>query len=140
MTETYDEVLADVQSEIISVALEYSGFDVDDVYVYLSTERLWHTDIFYRQDGKIVSRAELRGADTSVDRQRPLMKYVRSQLERLVAAATEFGQPAPTEVRLHFIVPNKRLESAFSYTPRELSDDESEHDLVDLWKSSERDK
>lgn len=138
MTDSYEDVLADVQSEIIAAALEYSGPNVEEVFVYLSTERLWHMDVFYRQGERIVSRVQLRDVEVSVGRQRSLMLYVRGQLERLVDAAHDAHQPAPTEARLIYNVQSGGLRSTFRYEPRDLADDESEHGLVDRWKESEQ--
>ncbi|WP_158635022.1 hypothetical protein [Tsukamurella asaccharolytica] len=47
MSEDYESTLADAQSEIIAAALEFSGDDVDDVYVLFATETTLYAQVFY---------------------------------------------------------------------------------------------
>jgi Fe-S cluster assembly scaffold protein SufB len=141
MSNEYENALAEVSSEIISAAVEYSGEQgIDLIYVYLSTEDLLFADVFYRQHGKIVDTAKLQGVDTSGERQRALMTFVVSQLRSLVDVARDMNMPIPSEMRFRYDVASGGLNSDLRYGDLGLGADESESDLVERWMDSERER
>lgn len=122
-----------MQSEIISIALEYSGANVDEVYVFFTADGSLYVDIFYRRGERIVSRDQLSDADVSVPRQRALIKYVMTQLHRLLDEAKRVNAPVPTQGRLYYTVRTSSLKSEFEYGPLSLTRNESEDDLIGRW-------
>ena len=133
----FEAILADVQSEQIAASLEYSGDGVSDVCVYGSIEDGSTVfDVFYIVDRRVVDRNDLPGVDTSATRQLALIRYGMNQLDRLVEACTEFSRPVPTELKLHYSVSNRALDSVFEYEPR-LSASASLHpnDFVEAWRA-----
>lgn len=137
MSEDYESTLADAQSEIIAAALEFSGDDVDDVYVLLATQTKLYAQVFYRANGAIVKKSQLPDVDVSSSRQIALMRYVVAQLRRLRDSALTADQPVPVEARLHYKNQTGSLHTEFSYESLELAADESEDDLVLRWMESE---
>lgn len=113
---TFEEVLADVQSEMIAVSLEFGGAAVSDIYAYGATEAgVFAFDPFFVVDGVVAERHKLPGTDTSVSRQKALTHYGTEQLVRLAKAAREFERPLPTQLKLHYSVATRSLDSSYEY-------------------------
>ena len=133
----FEETLADVQSEIISVSLEYCGPSVSDIYVYASTENgSMFFDPFFVVEGHVVSRGNLAGVDTSIPRQRALVKYGNAQLMRLWDAGVAAGRPVPSQLKLHYSVVKGSLDGEYEYGPQySNSETLSVHDISSAWKA-----
>lgn len=66
---TFEEALADVRSELVSLSSEYASGTVSDVYVFASTENgSSFFDPFFVAGGQILGRAKLPEVDTSIPR------------------------------------------------------------------------
>lgn len=135
---TYEELLVEVQSELVAASLEYAGSGVSDVYIFGSTEQnTIFFDPFFAVDGRIYERHKVPAVDTSIPRQRALVKYGNKQLRRLVEASTEFNQPLPLRLKLHYEVAKRSLDSAFEYVPLvSATVGLTEQDISDQWRAS----
>ena len=120
-----EELLADTQSEMIAVCVEYADGAASDIVVYASVEdRTLFFDPFFVVRGKVVTRGELPEADTSIPRQRAMVKYGNEQLRRLYDAGEDSGFAVPTQLKLRYSVQSGSLDAEFEYEPQ-YSHDES---------------
>lgn len=135
--ESIEELLADAQSEMITVCLEYAGNSASDIFVYCSIEnRTVFFDPFFVVHGHVVARESLPGVDTSIPRQRAMVKYGNEQLRRLYDAGKESGTAIPTQLKLHYSVQAGSLDAEFEYEPQyshEATLDSSE--LSSIWQN-----
>lgn len=134
---SFEEVLASVQSELISVSLEYSGDVASDIYAYCSTEGgVLQFDPFFVVDGVVTRRHKLPGVDTSIPRQRALVEFGNNELARLREAAKRFNRPLPTQMKLHYSSASRSLDAEYEYEPQysnhpTLTTDE----LIEQWEA-----
>ena len=120
MTEitSFEDLLADAQSEMIAVSLEYSEGEASEILIFATADGGMFTfDPFFVVNGSVVERHKLSGVDTSLDRQRALLKYGNAQLIRLAEGSTSFGRPLPTLFTLRFNVSSRSLDAEYSYEP-----------------------
>lgn len=136
-----EDLLGDVQSELISVSLEYAGGSASEIFVYASMENGTiffdpFFDPFFVVNGAVVTRGSVPGADTSIQRQKALVNYGTAQLQRLFDCYTERGLVSPTQLKLHYAVEQGALDSDLAYTPQ-YSDSASLHniDLSKEWQA-----
>ena len=120
MTEntSFEDLLADAQSEMIAVSLEYSKRKASEIFIFATADGGMFTfDPFFVVNGSVVERHKLSGVDTSMDRQRALLKYGNAQLIRLAGGSKSFGRPLPTLFKLRFNVSSRSLDAEYSYEP-----------------------
>lgn len=135
-----EELLADVQAEMIGACLEYVGDAASDVFVYASMENgTLFFDPFFVVQGELTTKSKVPGVDTSILRQKSLVNFGTAQLNRLYEGCTEFDVAIPTQLKLHFSVGARSLDSDFEYAPQ-YSNDLSLHsiDLSREWQSEIR--
>ena len=132
-----EDLLADVQSELVDVCLEYVGDTASDIFVYASMENgTLFFDPFFVVQGELVAKSKVPGVDTSIPRQKSLVNFGTAQLKRLSDGCTELGVAIPTQLKLHYSAETRSLDSDFVYTPQ-YSNDTSLHniDLSKKWQS-----
>ncbi|WP_415855454.1 hypothetical protein [Sinomonas sp. G460-2] len=136
----FEEVLADVQSEMVAASLEYAEGGVSDVYIYASTENgSMFFDPFFVVGGEVVGRGKLLNADTSIPRQRSLVKCGNAQLLRLWEAGTKSGRPVPSQLKLHYVVANGSLDAQYEYGPQYSNHwTLTVHDISGTWQDEIR--
>ncbi|WP_422935444.1 hypothetical protein [Sinomonas sp. P47F7] len=136
----FEGLLADVQSEMIAASLEYAGNGVSDVYIYASTENgSMFFDPFFVVDGEVVGRGKLLNADTSIPRQRLLMKYGSIQLLRLWEAGTKYGRTVPSQLKLHYVVASGSLDAKYEYDAQHSNHRTlTVHDISGRWQDEIR--
>ncbi|MEZ3161995.1 hypothetical protein AB1K54_15880 [Microbacterium sp. BWT-B31] len=134
---SFEHDLADVQSEMIAAALEYVDGRASDVYVYCTTEGgVFQYDPFFVVDGKVAERHKIAGIDTSIPRQRALVKYGNQQLLRLKDAAKKYDRPLPTQIKLHYVVADGSLDASYEYEMQYTNHSSlTAADIVQEWQS-----
>ena len=66
---SFEDVLADVQSELIAVSLEYAGSNVSAIFAYGAIEnKTVQFDPFFVLNGTVVERHQIPEVDTSRER------------------------------------------------------------------------
>lgn len=132
-----EDLLADVQSELVGVSLEYVGDSASDIFVYASMENgTLFFDPFFVVRGELVAKSKVPGVDVSGPRQKSLVNFGTAQLKRLYDGCKELGVAIPTQLKLHYSVETRSLDSDFMYIPQ-YSNDASLHsiDLSKKWQS-----
>jgi len=139
MSGTYEASLADLFSELVSVTLEYSGNAVTDIFIYASLEDGVFFDPFFAIKREIFERHKLPGIDTSIDRQRALVKYASRQLEQFAEGCSKFSQPVPSQIKLRYVVATGRTDADLQYEPQwSNTQDVSFHDRSEEWQEQVR--
>lgn len=136
----FENVLSDAQSEMIAASLEYAGHGVSEVYVYASTENgAMFFDPFFVVGGEVVGRGKLLNVDTSLLRQRSLVKFGNAQLLRLWEAGAECGRPVPSQLKLHYVVASGSLDAQYEYGPQYSNHQTlTVHDISARWQNEIR--
>lgn len=132
---SYEDALADVHSEIVSVVLEYADGKASDIYVYCSSERAALTiDPYFVIEGEIyeIHKAPIPSASSS--RQWALLDYGIAQLQRLKEFCHQFSRPMPTEMKLHYALASGTFDADISYEDRYTGTNLGWSDLADKWR------
>ena len=126
MAKVFEDYFSEYQSDMVSICMEYVDHreEVETVSVYAS----WEKDsracgVFYKVNGKIVSRGELHSAlqvgekpfDESIQRQSALLTILLGDLEKVNEACKKFGREMPTEFKLVYDAKTGKFQADYSY-------------------------
>ncbi|PPI51878.1 hypothetical protein C5D35_10905 [Rathayibacter toxicus] len=139
MSKTFEELVSNLFSDLVSVSLEYAEKSATDIFIYASLEEGVFFDPFFANGTEVMTRSKLSGVDTSIDRQRLLVNYGTTQLSQFVKDCANFTNPTPTEIRLHYVVATGKTDVDLEYVPQ-WSDtpDISFHDRSRKWQEEAR--
>ena len=130
---SFEDVFSDAQMGMVSVALEYGGDAVSDVFVqFMILDGMRHGDVFFVKDGKTYHRHELPGVDPSIDRQQILQKVITDEAQRIVVAGREYGRTVPVEGYLHYRVGGS-VDARYSYEDIPADKDPQWSEKLEAW-------
>ena len=132
MNRVFEDQLMDIQSDMISLSLEYVENKAETVYIYVVLEDgLVSFDVFYKINGVFVELHRVNTVlDTKVDDSDNMMfsvlRYGNEDIQKLIDVYQEYNREHPTEMWLVYDVQKNRLESRYSYEGRYEKDDDLE--------------
>ena len=133
---SFEDVFSDAQIGMVSVALEYGGDAVSDVFVlFMILDGMRHGDVFFVKDGKTYHRHELPGVDTSIDRQQMLLGVITDEAQRIVVAGREYDRKVPVVGYLHYHVGGS-VDARYSYEDIPADKDPQWNEKLDAWMQS----
>ncbi|QWL33180.1 hypothetical protein [Rathayibacter toxicus] len=139
MSKTFEELVSNLFSDLVSVSLEYAGKSATDIFIYASLEGGVFFDPFFANGTEVLTRSKLSGVDTSIDRQRLLVNYGTTQLSQFVEECATFKNPTPTEIKLHYVVATGKTDVDLKYVPQwSHTPDISFHDRSEEWQEEAR--
>ena len=111
MKEGFEDVFMDLQSDYISLCLEFAG-SADKVYAYLyQSPQVRMFNAFFLTGGTIKSAGEIP-SDVDVDE---FLQVGRDDVDRLLAVCAEYGHEAPHELRMVYDVGTGRYDATYGY-------------------------
>ncbi|MDD9149856.1 DUF600 domain-containing protein [Sporolactobacillus sp. CQH2019] len=117
----FEDYFAELQTDMVSISLEYVNNKVDNIYIYCSYEpEAYYFNVFYRINGQLVHKHELNNIskeeyDISIERQKALMKIGREDLERIHDICKEYKREMPAEMKLYYDVKLNKLQGKYQY-------------------------
>ncbi len=144
----FEDYFSEIQTDMISISLEYVDEKAEQVYIYCSYEpAMYYFDVFYKINGEIVQRHELNKVtsnytyDVSIDRQRSLMKIGVKNLKRVHEKCKEFNKEMPTEIKLIYDVKTNKLSGSYSYELKYSNDEDIlPSDIFEGWYEEEKNR
>jgi hypothetical protein len=128
MKKVFEDYLAELQADIVSICLEYVNNRADDIYMYCSYEQgTYSFNVFYKINGKVVHKHQLNEAleglnglpneiyDVSRERQRSMLRIGINNLEEIHKKCKEFNREMPTEIKMHYNVKENKLRAKYKY-------------------------
>lgn len=124
----FEDKFGGLQTDIISVSMEYVEDRADKVYVYGSfSEDTTFGNFFYLINNQYVERHKLNdvleGGDTrynvSTKRQDVVLEVINDDMDQMQSLCKKHDQPMPTEMRLVYDVKNDDLKADYTYTKDE---------------------
>ena len=147
MNRVFEDQLMDIQSDMISLSLEYVENKEETVYIYVVLEDgLVSFDVFYKIGGFISEKSDVNEylsekINDSDDIQFSLLEYGIEVAQKIEVLFEENSKEVPTEIRLVFDVKNNSLKSNYRYDAMyEKNEDLSVSDVFEAWIQEEKSK
>lgn len=147
MNKVFEAQLMDIQSDMISLSLEYVENKAEIVYIYVVLEDgLVSFDVFYKIGGFISEKSDVNEylsekINDSDDIQFSLLEYGIEDAEKIEVLFEENSKEVPTEIRLVYDVKNNSLKSNYRYDAMyEKNEDLSVSDVFEAWIQEEKSK
>ena len=147
MNRVFEDQLMDIQSDMISLSLEYVENKAEIVYIYVVLEDgLVSFDVFYKIGGFISEKSDVNKylsekINDSDDIQFSLLEYGIEDAEKIEVLFKENSKEVPTEIRLVYDVKNNSLKSNYIYDAMyEKNEDLSVSDVFEAWIQEEKSK
>ena len=145
MNRVFEDQLMDIQSDMISLSLEYVENKAETVYIYVVLEDgLVSFDVFYKIGGFISEKSDVNEylsekINDSDDIQFSLLEYGIEDAEKIEVLFEENSKEVPTEIRLVYDVKNNSLKSNYRYDAMyEKNEDLSVSDVFETWIQEEK--
>ena len=145
MNKVFEDQLMDIQSDMISLSLEYVENKAETVYIYVVLEDgLVSFDVFYKIGGFISEKSDVNEylsekINDSDDIQFSLLEYGIEVAQKIEVLFEENSKEVPTEIRLVFDVKNNSLKSNYRYDAMyEKNEDLSVSDVFETWIQEEK--
>ena len=147
MNRVFEDQLMEIQSDMISLSLEYVENKAETVYIYVVLEDgLVSFDVFYKIGGFISEKSDVNEylsekINDSDDIQFSLLEYGIEDAEKIEVLFEENSKEVPTEIRLVYDVKNNSLKSNYIYDAMyEKNEDLSVSDVFEAWIQEEKSK
>lgn len=115
----FEDKLSEIQTDMISLALELAEDKIDTAYIYGSYENnSLSFNSFFAQDNKVytINKLERLGIDNlTTDRMFQYLEIGISDLERFITLFQEDKKQAPTQLKLVYDNVNKKANAKYSY-------------------------
>ena len=143
----FEDQLMEIQSDMISLSLEYVENKAEIVYIYVVLEDgLVSFDVFYKIGGFISEKSDVNEylsekINDSDDIQFSLLEYGIEVAQKIEVLFEENSKEVPTEIRLVYDVKNNSLKSNYRYDAMyEKNEDLSVSDVFEAWIQEEKSK
>ena len=147
MNRVFEDQLMEIQSDMISLSLEYVENKAEIVYIYVVLEDgLVSFDVFYKIGGFISEKSDVNEylsekINDSDNIQFSLLEYGIEDAEKIEVLFKENSKEVPTEIRLVYDVKNNSLKSNYIYDAMyEKNEDLSVSDVFEAWIQEEKSK
>ena len=147
MNRVFEDQLMEIQSDMISLSLEYVENKAEIVYIYVVLEDgLVSFDVFFKIGGFISEKSDVNEylsekINDSDDIQFSLLEYGIEDAEKIEVLFKENSKEVPTEIRLVYDVKNNSLKSNYIYDAMyEKNEDLSVSDVFEAWIQEEKSK
>ena len=138
MAKVFEDEFMDLQADYVSLCLEVMEGIADEIYIYICNEEdvsMFHT--FCRVKGQVKTLGKL----FSIPLQHELLSVGLDDIKKFNELCKGYGRPAPTEIRLHYVVKTNSLDAHYEYKPVCSGDcDLGPNDVFKAWVEEERKK
>ena len=136
----FEDKLSEIQTDMISLALELAEDKIDTAYIYGSYENnSLSFNSFFVQDNKVypINKLDQLGIENlTKDRMFQYLEIGISDLERLITLFQEDKKQAPTQLKLVYDNVNKKAKAQYSYDLFYSNSDKiTADDIFEQWYS-----
>lgn len=143
MNPEFEEKLKTYLSSMIEVVFEYVGNnkeEVDEIYIFCSTEESLFFQFFYSINGQIVKKHKVNDllilkCDTSKERQFSVLDIGMEDLSGIVSLFNGSQKDVPKSIKISYKPLTKEMDTHFIYDNRLIGTDLMEENLVEDWIS-----
>lgn len=142
MADIFEDKFMDIQSDMVSLCLEYTESKADKIFIYASNENNSLTfNVFFlikehiatmNSVNQILSNQGLQ-IDDSLERRRAVLKIGVEDFQKIISVCKEYNQPIPTEIKLNYDVISNSLDAHYKYENVFSDTDKSSFDIFNDW-------
>jgi len=120
MYKIFEDGVSEIQTDMISICLEYCMKEASKIYIYCSLEnRAFTSNYFFEVNGKLYKKHKLKDVipniNVSTDIQEQVLGILINDLVEFDKLCSEFDQPLPTEIRLIYDIENNNASAKYRY-------------------------
>lgn len=124
MSKVFEDYFSEIQTDMVSICLEYVEDRAEKIYIYCSFEEgIVSSDYFYDIKGQIVERHKLNDTlsigennyDVSVERQSGVVKILNMDIKSILKLCKEYNRDMPTEMKLIYYIEENSLKAEYKY-------------------------
>lgn len=126
----FEDKFMDIQSNMISLCLEYVEGKVDEIFIYCIADNFYEFNVFFKVGDKYFKKHEInkvlpqeKQIDLSSEVQRALLKYGIEDIKSIAVLCQEYGREMPSEMKLIYNVRDNSLDANYSYEHRYSRDE-----------------
>lgn len=131
----FEKKFSKIQTNMVSVCLEYLEDKADVIYLYASYEAKAMTcDFFYNMGGTIYKKNELpTGQMIDIEKQMACLGVLLNDLEEIISICTKYEADMPTEIKIIYDVKNNKLNANYQYEDIFSNTELTANDIVEKW-------
>ena len=135
MRNNFEHEFSRIQTDMVSICLEYVEDKANKLYIYASYEQnAIVCNFFYNINGMLYRKHKLpNGYDVSIGRQRACMNILLEDMRELISVCEEFGADMPTEIKIIYDIDKNKLDAAYRYENVHSHTKKSANDIMDEW-------
>ncbi|QIQ22193.1 DUF600 domain-containing protein [Zophobihabitans entericus] len=122
MTKVFEDYFSELQSDMVSLSLEYVNKQADTVYIYCAFENnMLSFDVFYELQDGVFRKHKLNDSNNgfsynvSIDRQRALIKYGIEDLKSILELCKKHNKEIPTAMKMVYNVQTSVFGAQYYY-------------------------
>ena len=148
MGKVIEDYFTELQTDMISICLEYVEDRAEKIYIYCSYENnMISGDFFYKINGKVVHNNKLNDAiadrekpyDVSIDRQKEVIDIIIEDIISLKKLCQEYQRDMPTQIKLIYDVSENKVQADYSYDIIFSNDKKkTSYDVLEEWYQLEK--
>ena len=135
MKEGFEKRFSELQTDMVSICMEYVEDKADKIFIYASYEsKIMSCDFFYTISGRLYKKDALpKGYDVNVERQMSCLDILLDDMEEIVSVCSEYEADMPTEIKIIYDIKTNQLNASYQYDEIYSETDNSADDMVEIW-------
>ena len=135
MKEGFEKRFSELQTDMVSICMEYVEDKADKIFIYASYENKTITcDFFYQVNGAIYKNHELpKDYDVSIERQMSCLEILTDDMEELISVCSEYEADMPTEIKIIYDITTNQLNASYQYDEIYGNTAKCASDMVENW-------
>ena len=143
----FEDYFTELQSDMVSICLEYVENYADMIYIYGSCEpNVLTADVFFKINGACMRKHQLNDAPgnhpeytTTPENQKTVLEVLMGDLKGIQQVCEMYQKPMPTEMKLFYNVQTGAFDAEYKYEPVYSNDyEKTSSDIVDEWFAEEK--
>lgn len=150
MGKVFEDLFTELQTDMISICMEYVEKRAEKIYIYCSFEdNVLSSGFFYKVNGKIIKKNKLndvllegqKAYDVSMARQKSVINIINEDIKALVKLCRDSQREMPTQIKLIYDVINNKVNADYCYELVYSNDkDRTAYDVLEDWYNAEKAK
>ncbi|RAJ03223.1 hypothetical protein SAMN05428961_105198 [Paenibacillus sp. OK060] len=138
MGKVFEDYFSELQSDIVSICLEYVDKRADVIYICCYHELgEYGMDVFYKINDVFVEKHKVNEIyseiDVSEERQYAVLRIGNEDLLKIINLFEKYNREMPTEMKLTYDVIKNKLEATYSYDLKFTNLSKSASEVFDEW-------